>query len=273
MPAGQRSRFCPGGGPRGSAAAAPPTTGCARRRPARPGRPCPAPDQRYRTTVLPQVDKYTYEVCPFSKAAQKEGHSSTSLGSWQGLAEDDRKMLFQNGASCWQGPSRSMTVRAGRWCLVAWCGCAGGPGWGHTAGVASHDMPHVHVLLGLVSALRRVHVSGPLSAGAVQPGCCCCAHRASGLPQTRTPPPTHTFTYKTALLLQVSLRCGQAEKLAKVEEPSRCEYTAELETPAACTQQGLDALRAELAARERLLVGGDEEAEIAAAMGAAKDEL
>ena len=35
--------------------------------------------------VPPQVEKYTYEVCPFSKANQKEGHSSTSLGSWQGL--------------------------------------------------------------------------------------------------------------------------------------------------------------------------------------------
>ncbi|KAL4424330.1 hypothetical protein ABPG75_001631 [Micractinium tetrahymenae] len=127
-----------------------------------------------------KVDKYTYEVCPFSKAAQKEGHSSTSLGSWQGLEDGDRRMLFTNGAGCWQGPSRSMTV---------------------------------------------------------------------------------------------TLRCGQAEKLAKVEEPSRCEYTAELETPAACTQEALDALQAELAARERLLMGGDEEEQIAAAMGAAKDEL
>lgn len=73
--------------------------------------------------------------------------------------------------------------------------------------------------------------------------------------------------------MQVSLLCGQAERLAKVAEPSRCEYTAELETPAVCSEEVLAALQAELAARERLLVGGDEEAEIAAAMGAAKDEL
>lgn len=58
-----------------------------------------------------------------------------------------------------------------------------------------------------------------------------------------------------------------------MEEPSRCEYTAELETPAVCTQQALDALQAELAARERLLVGDDGEADIEAAMGTAKDEL
>ena len=35
--------------------------------------------------------------------------------------------------------------------------------------------------------------------------------------------------------MQVTLRCGHAEKLAKLAEPSRCEYTAELATPAACT--------------------------------------
>ena len=65
--------------------------------------------------VPPQVEKYTYEVCPFSKANQKEGHSSTSLGSWQGLegeGEGALRMAFTNGQGCWQGPPRSMTVRA-----------------------------------------------------------------------------------------------------------------------------------------------------------------
>jgi hypothetical protein len=72
-----------------------------------------------RILVPPQVEKYTYEVCPFSKASQKEGHSSTSLGSWQGLegeAEGALRMAFTNGQGCWQGPPRSMTVRC---CLLA----------------------------------------------------------------------------------------------------------------------------------------------------------
>lgn len=89
-------------------------------------------------------------------------------------------------------------------------------------------------------------------------------HPLTSMPRALTPRP-----------LQVSLRCGQQEKLAKVEEPSRCEYTAELETPAACTSDALEALQAELAARERLLFGtGEEEAAAeAAAAAAGKDEL
>ena len=73
------------------------------------------------------MDKYTYEVCPFDKASQKEGAASTNLGSWQGLEEGDTRMAFRNGAHCWQGPARSMTVRApARW--------GGGPGGGWPPG-------------------------------------------------------------------------------------------------------------------------------------------
>jgi protein kinase C substrate 80K-H len=60
------------------------------------------------------VKQYVYEVCPFGKAAQKEGSSSTSLGNWEGLeqAPDDGHwfMKFKGGQSCWQGPQRSLTV-------------------------------------------------------------------------------------------------------------------------------------------------------------------
>ena len=56
----------------------------------------------------------------------------------------------------------------------------------------------------------------------------------------------------------MALRCGATERLAKVAEPSRCEYTAELETPAACTPATAEALRAELAARQRVMEGGEE---------------
>ena len=57
-----------------------------------------------------QVDKYTYEVCPYGKASQKEGHSSTSLGTWSGLEENGTRMAFKNGQGCWQGPARSISV-------------------------------------------------------------------------------------------------------------------------------------------------------------------
>ena len=43
----------------------------------------------------PQVDKYTYEVCPYGRAAQKEGHSSTNLGAWAGLEDNGTRMDFR----------------------------------------------------------------------------------------------------------------------------------------------------------------------------------
>mmetsp|Transcript_39665 Transcript_39665/g.112495 ORF Transcript_39665/g.112495 Transcript_39665/m.112495 type:complete len:518 (-) Transcript_39665:249-1802(-) len=98
------------------------------------------------------VDKYTYEVCIFGEAKQKEGHSSTSLGKWQGGLEAG-ELVYEGGQSCWQGPKRSMRVR---------------------------------------------------------------------------------------------LECGSTESLANVEEPSRCEYQAVLHTPAACSQQDLEASQAKL---------------------------
>lgn len=60
-----------------------------------------------------QVDKYTYQVCPFGSATQKEGHSSTSLGKWQEFGGNFSSMKFTGGQGCWQGPPRSMEVRVG----------------------------------------------------------------------------------------------------------------------------------------------------------------
>ena len=57
-----------------------------------------------------QVDKYTYSICPFKDAFQKEGSSKTSLGTWAGLTDDSTVMRFSNGQACWQGPARSITV-------------------------------------------------------------------------------------------------------------------------------------------------------------------
>ena len=57
-----------------------------------------------------QVDKFTYSVCPFKDAFQKEGAGKTSLGTWAGFAEDGTVMKFTGGQAFWQGPARSMTV-------------------------------------------------------------------------------------------------------------------------------------------------------------------
>ncbi len=60
------------------------------------------------------VDKYTYEICPYGSARQKESGSTTSLGNWGGWENNYSTMKFQGGTTCWQGPDRSITVRAAR---------------------------------------------------------------------------------------------------------------------------------------------------------------
>jgi hypothetical protein len=56
--------------------------------------------------------KYTYEVCMFKGAKQKDDSSSTNLGSWKGMDVEDgeRVMKWEGGQKCWNGPQRSATV-------------------------------------------------------------------------------------------------------------------------------------------------------------------
>jgi hypothetical protein len=71
----------------------------------------------YKQCVSTQIRQYTYEVCFFDKASQKEGGSSTSLGSWSSWREGEqhREMRFEGGQTCWNGPARSaqITLRCG----------------------------------------------------------------------------------------------------------------------------------------------------------------
>lgn len=53
--------------------------------------------------------------------------------------------------------------------------------------------------------------------------------------------------------MTVDLRCGRTEALTRVAEPSRCEYTSEMTTPAACSQQEVAALQAQLEAKLALM--------------------
>lgn len=60
--------------------------------------------------------EYTYKMCPFDRASQrgKDGGSETNLGrwgKWNGPAGSKYdKMKFEGGATCWQGPPRSVDV-------------------------------------------------------------------------------------------------------------------------------------------------------------------
>ena len=53
---------------------------------------------------------YNYNFCFYGSAKQ----DSNNLGSWDGLEVDatagTTKAMFKNGASCWNGPSRSLHV-------------------------------------------------------------------------------------------------------------------------------------------------------------------
>jgi protein kinase C substrate 80K-H len=55
---------------------------------------------------------YNYEACPFAGA--KQDHTSLGIFSgWaaaDGGAPDYARMAFKNGAHCWNGPARSLTV-------------------------------------------------------------------------------------------------------------------------------------------------------------------
>lgn len=63
-------------------------------------------DQCYKS----DVSGYTYEFCVFNQITQKSG-GSTNVGKWDGWVGDSYdKMMYNNGAKCWQGPKRETTV-------------------------------------------------------------------------------------------------------------------------------------------------------------------
>ena len=55
--------------------------------------------------------------------------------------------------------------------------------------------------------------------------------------------------------LSLTLKCGDRETLANVEEPSRCEYAATLFTPQACEEFTVSQLDDELSALDRIIAG------------------
>jgi len=57
-----------------------------------------------------KADGFEYSVCPFGDAKQ----DGTLLGKWKGVepAAEGKGLVFafENGAKCWNGPKRSLTV-------------------------------------------------------------------------------------------------------------------------------------------------------------------
>ncbi len=108
------------------------------------------------------IRQYTYEVCFFDRATQREGHSSTSLGTWKAApaaaadqqqtadasataspsASDAIEMHFTDGQTCWNGPARSLSVRLQ-------CGAA--PADGSVAQLLSVEEPGKCVYAAVVS--------------------------------------------------------------------------------------------------------------------------
>ena len=63
------------------------------------------------------INKYTYEMCPFKEANQKEKHSNIKLGKFDRFEIGNNNdinskpiMYFDKGQSCWKGPQRSIKV-------------------------------------------------------------------------------------------------------------------------------------------------------------------
>lgn len=60
--------------------------------------------------------EYTYRVCMFKDAKQipKGGGSEVTIGYWNAWTGPNEnkylKMKYANGATCWNGPARSITV-------------------------------------------------------------------------------------------------------------------------------------------------------------------
>jgi hypothetical protein len=62
-----------------------------------------------------EAGKYTYELCLFLGAKQKDGDTDgTNLGKWSGASIDEatgqRVWKWENGSKCWNGPARSATA-------------------------------------------------------------------------------------------------------------------------------------------------------------------
>lgn len=57
----------------------------------------------------------------YKEARQKEGASSTSLGTWTGFEDAYSTLVFDGGQHCWNGPQRSMRVSCHQCLQLLYC--------------------------------------------------------------------------------------------------------------------------------------------------------
>lgn len=163
-----------------------------------------------------QIDKYTYEVCPFGKATQREGSSSTSLGTFDGFSANFSMAHFKQvrrspDALKVAAYSANCGHARGRAASFAGATLEGrGPGRG--------EYSAAHFALGARS-LSHYHARYMQGAACWQG-------------------PSRTLT--------LHLRCGTKGELLGVDEPERCTYKAAMDTPAACDNAAVQSARAEL---------------------------
>ncbi|PNH10213.1 Glucosidase 2 subunit beta [Tetrabaena socialis] len=55
--------------------------------------------------------RWTYEICFFKDATQREGYTNTvTVGRWRGFSPDYKQILYGGGEDCWNVGPRTMTV-------------------------------------------------------------------------------------------------------------------------------------------------------------------
>ena len=60
----------------------------------------------YNKCLNKRIEKYNYEICLYKHVKQ----DGLNLGAFQSLGDDRKSFVFDKGAKCWNGPSRSMKV-------------------------------------------------------------------------------------------------------------------------------------------------------------------
>ena len=167
--------------------------------------------------------KYVYQVCMFDKALQKEGYQEADIGKWGRFEEAGgvTKMVFENGAYCWEVRRRE----GGRG--------GGGGGRGGRCSFGRGGSP----------GARR----GPLRWSAQRSCSCSCQHVCplTLLRPTAGPQPQHDR--------HAGVRAGgeaQGRRQAEQVRVNKC--AASLETPAVCSAEERVALTKRLADLEEL---------------------
>lgn len=165
-----------------------------------------------------RVDKYVYRICGFAKAAQVDGSSETSLGTFSACEDGCRTIKYTN--------VRVLRLDSAQ--LSVMCQCSAG--WSCVFGVAVPCLSNVKL-----SATNTLAHSLELSSGH-QASPFSTVYRLQG--QGCWQGPARSMTVRSV--------CGPRTELLEVKEPDRCVYEATMASPAECSDAVIQELRDEL---------------------------